>query len=234
MGFIKKMAIMFQKIYRFVGRAAVGLVAFLAFFFLTVMAIGLIPVNTSFAQPPAGIEIFVIDNGAHTDLVLPVKTDFIDWRSRLPVSDYRLVDSSWQYVGFGWGDRRFYMETPEWNDLKLDVALAAVLWPTPSAMHVSYIRQRLKTTKDQRPVILSAAQYEKLVAYILRSFKQENNAFMLIPQGGYSGDDNFYEAHGHFSFVKTCNTWTNNGLKAAGVETAVWAIFPWTVMKYRR
>ncbi|KAA9331749.1 TIGR02117 family protein [Adhaeribacter soli] len=223
-----------KQIFRVLGKTIGFLSAFLLLVFMIVTAIGLIPVNTSFAQAPEGIEIYVIDNGAHTDLVLPVKTPVIDWRNRLPVSDYRAVDSTWQYVAFGWGDRLFYMETPQWKNLRPYVALQAVLWPTPSAMHVNYIRRRLQPDKDQRPVILSEAQYEKLVNYILHSFQQQDGSFLLIPGGGYSGDDNFYEAHGHFSFLKTCNTWTNNGLKAAGIETAYWAIFPWTVMKYRR
>ena len=213
-------------------QVAAGLLTGVVLYALFMVSLGFFPVNRSFAQVPEGIEIFVLDNGVHTDLALPVKTELLDWRSKLPVQDYPEADSSWQYAVFGWGDRRFYMETPEWGDLRPGVAIGAALWPTPSAMHVYYEPRRRKVTEKTVPVTLSPEQYEKLVNYITGTFKQQNGSFILIPGKGYTGADNFYEAHGHFSFFRTCNTWTNNALKAAGLKTGAWAILPSGVMRH--
>ncbi|GAB3537356.1 TIGR02117 family protein [Pontibacter brevis] len=180
------------------------------------------------------IEIFVTSNGVHTDIVVPVATPIIDWRDKIPLHHFRNADSSYQYLAFGWGDRRFYMETPEWNDLTPGVALRASLWPTPTAMHVEYIDSRLTPTKRQQPVLLSAAHYKQLVEYIDASFQQENGQYLHIPNTGYTGQDTFYEAHGKFYILKNCNNWVNRGLKAAGIEAALWAPLPFAVMRHLR
>ncbi|WP_242927047.1 TIGR02117 family protein [Pontibacter vulgaris] len=203
-------------------------------YLLAVVVLGSIPVNRSYAETREGIEIFVTDNGVHTDFVLPVKTAITDWRTQLLLQDYKGADSSYTHIAFGWGDRRFYMETPEWKDLRLDVAITALFWPTRSAMHVSYIRRPLIPNKYQRPVILSEAQYEQLVNYISGTFRQQNGQFILIKGAGYTSEDNFYEAHGRFHLFRNCNNWTNRGLKTIGVKTAAWAPLPFAIMRHLR
>ncbi|MFD3001753.1 TIGR02117 family protein [Pontibacter toksunensis] len=205
-------------------------------FILSAFVLSSIPVKSSQAQasPADPIEIYVTSNGVHTDIVVPVATAVIDWRSKIPLDHFENADSSYQYIAFGWGDRQFYMETPEWDDLTLGVALRASLWPTPTAMHVEYISSRLTPTKRQQPVLLSAAHYRQLVAYIDASFQQENGKYKHIAGSGYTGQDTFYEAHGKFYILKNCNNWVNQGLKAAEVEAALWAPLPFAVMRHLR
>ena len=198
---------------------------------LAIVLLGTIPVNRSFAQSPAGVEIMVMDNGIHTDLVLPVKTSIIDWRKYLHPSDYAGADTNFAYVASGWGNRRFYMETPEWKDLRLDVALTSALGFGRSAMHVYYLPKRLNPGKTQVPLRISEEQYKALVEHIRNTFQQnQNGSFLLIKGKGYTATDNFYEAHGRFSIFKTCNSWTNGTLKAAGIETVFWAPVPHLMM----
>ncbi|WP_187261788.1 TIGR02117 family protein [Pontibacter beigongshangensis] len=214
---------------------AAGILLLVGLFFLLGFLLSSIPVNSSFAQTSESkVEIFVTSNGVHTDLVLPVATPYMDWRQKLPLQHFATADSSFTHVGFGWGDRRFYMETPEWSDLKLDVALTSALWPTRTALHVEYIRSRLVPNQRQRPVLLTETQYLRLIAFIDSSFQRENGAYMLIENSGYSGTDNFYEAHGKFYATKNCNSWVNKGLKEAGVKTAWWAPFPYAIMRHLR
>ena len=212
--------------------------AILLVFFISIVVallLSFIPVNTNFAQTKQdSVQIFVTSNGIHTDLVLPVKTPLLDWRDKIPVQHFAGADSSDNSIAFGWGDRKFYMETPEWKDLTLEVALAAVFWPTPSALHVEYIPTALKPGKHQRPVQLSAEQYLKLVQYIHNSFRTKNGEYMLIKGAGYTLEDNFYEGREKFYFPKNCNNWVNSALKAAGVKTAFWAPFPFTIMRHLR
>ncbi len=199
------------------------------------LLLSFVPVNTSHAQSPSEtIDIFVASNGIHTDLVLPIENRLINWRNKIPLQHFKGVDSTYKSIAFGWGDRRFYMETPEWRDLTLEVALAAALWPTPTAMHVQYIPTTLQLTKHQRSVRLTAKQYEQLIAYIQTSFQTKQGEFMLIPGAGYTSEDNFYEGTGKFYFPKNCNNWVNSGLKAAGVKTALWAPLPFAIMRHLR
>ncbi|MER2995980.1 TIGR02117 family protein [Pontibacter populi] len=201
-----------------------------------VLVFSILPVNNGFAQTQQEdhIEIYIASNGIHTDLILPVATPYIDWRDNIALQHFAGADSSFTHIGFGWGDRRFYMETPEWSDLSLEVALSAMFWPTPSAMHVEYIRRPLTPNKHQRPIRVTPEQYKKLVTYIYSSFQSRDDNFLLIPGKGYSSTDNFYEAREKFYFPKNCNNWVNGGLKAAGLKAAFFAPFPYAVMRHYR
>lgn len=199
------------------------------------LLLSFIPLNSSYAlSNQETVEIYLTSNGIHTDLVLPVKTPFIDWREKIPLHHFPGADSTYKSIAFGWGDRKFYMETPEWSDLTLKVVLSATLWPTPSAMHVDYIQTKLSPTNYQRSIQLSPEQYKRLVAYIHNSFQRKDGAYLLIPGAGYTSEDNFYEAEGKFFFPKNCNNWVNSGLKAAGTKAALWAPFPFAVMRHYR
>ncbi|WP_169336196.1 TIGR02117 family protein [Pontibacter roseus] len=212
-----------------------GLALMTALYLAAGLVLGSIPVNSSYAQATQGVEIWVTDNGVHTDLVLPVKTAYMDWRDKLHLQDYAGADSTFTHVGFGWGDRQFYMETPEWTDLTFTTAITSLFLPTRTAMHVEYIARPLRQNKYQQPVIISEQQYEELVQYILKTFQQQpNGEFLLIAGSGYHSRDNFYEANGKFHLFKTCNSWVNGGLKAMGHKAAFWAPFSFLVMRQVR
>ncbi|MHA6248830.1 TIGR02117 family protein [Pontibacter sp. CAU 1760] len=208
-----------------------------ALFLFMAFVLSSFSVNNSFAQVQADdepVEVFVTSNGIHTDFVLPVKTRTINWRHTLPMQHFRQVDSSYTHVAFGWGDRRFYMETPSWSDLTLGVALRSALWPTPSALHVVYLKGPPRHTRQQQPLLLSPEQYRKLVTYIDSRFQQANGQYRHITGSGYSPNDTFYEAHGKFHILNNCNNWVNRGLKAADTKAALWAPLPFAVMRQLR
>ena len=211
-----------------------GAISLVLIYFAAILVCGLFPVNQSFAQSPAGYEVVVMDNGVHTDLALPVKTNVIDWNQYLHLKDYKGATPRFTHFAFGWGNRKFYMETPEWRDLELDVALAAAFGFGKSAMHVYYLPVVPKASEKNVVLKLSEEQYRQLVTYILNSFQQESGSFLLIPGKGYTNTDNFYEANGSFSLIKTCNSWTNSALKAAGVKTVFWAPLPHLMMRKLR
>ena len=43
-----------------------------------------------------------------------------------------------------------------------------------------------------------------------------------LKEAVYGKNDAFYDAKGRYSFLNTCNTWTNDGLKVAGQKAALW------------
>ena len=45
------------------------------------------------------------------------------------------------FVGLGWGDKGFYLETPTWADLKTSTALKAVSGYNTTAMHVTFYKE---------------------------------------------------------------------------------------------
>ena len=228
---------MLYKIITYFFWAAGSVAGAVVLFLISAFVLSSFPAKSGFAQVPQAeeqVEIFVTSNGVHTDIVVPVATPYIDWREKVPLHHFANADSSYTHLSFGWGDREFYMKTPSWGDLTPGVALRAALWPTPTAMHVEYIASRLTSTKRQQPVLLSTEQYRQLVLYIDASFQKENGSYRHITGSGYTEQDTFYEAHGKFYILRNCNNWVNQGLKAAGVEAALWGPLPFAVMRHLR
>lgn len=195
-------------------------------FFALILAV--IPSNMFSRQPEEGITIYIKSNGVHTDVVVPTENKFYSWSEHISPEDFGLVRGEGSWTAFGWGDKGFYLNTPEWSDLKISTALDAI---TPfvgeSAMHVTVYENELKENKYTKKILLTEEQYLLLCDFIFKSFtRSEEENFILLP--GYHYDkinDNFYEAEGDYNLFQTCNNWTNSALKAAGVKTALWAPF---------
>jgi len=202
---------------------------------ITALVCTFITVNNSFTEAENGVEIFIRSNGVHTDIVVPVKESVKDWRQELTgLRKYNV--NQIRYVAFGWGDKGFYLHTPTWSDLKVSTALKAAFWLSTSAMHVTYYPRKPIPDEYTKSIYISSDQYLMLVNYIKDSFRLNSDGkFEVINCCHYSGLDNeFYEGKGVYSLIKTCNTWTNKGLKEAGIRTAVWAPFEWSVMYHRK
>jgi uncharacterized protein (TIGR02117 family) len=200
-------------------------IGMLVLYFVLVIILTIIPLNRNAKQPKTGIQIFVRTNGIHTDFVLPVKTTILNWEDSINCMDFKQVYNP-TYISFGWGDKGFYIETPEWSDLKASTAFKALFFMSSTAMHVSYLQGKPSVNKDCISIIISENQYHVLVNYILDSFRRNKDGnFLLIKNKGYDVNDNFYEANGTYSFIKTCNTWLNYGLRRIGIKTAIWAPF---------
>lgn len=182
-----------------------------------------IPVSAKDDGQKKEIPIYIYTNGVHTDIVMPVKNDLQDWSLKIPFADTKSKKTDYSYIGIGWGDKGFYLDTPTWADLKFSTAVKAAFWLSDSAMHCTYYRT-MKEGEDCKMIMISRGQYENLVKYVEDKFdRDQNGSFMLIPTNAVYGDnDAFYDAKGTYSFMYTCNTWSNNALKAAGQKAALW------------
>ncbi|PRB01899.1 TIGR02117 family protein [Chryseobacterium sp. MYb7] len=182
-----------------------------------------IPVSAKDDGQKKEIPIYIYTNGVHTDIVMPVRNDLQDWSQKIPFSNTKSKKTDYQYIGIGWGDKGFYLDTPTWADLKFSTAVKAAFWLSDSAMHCTYYNT-MKEGDDCKMIMISRSQYENLVKYVEDKFDRDQNGnFMLIPTNAvYSDNDAFYDAKGTYSFLYTCNTWSNNALKAAGQKAAFW------------
>lgn len=182
-----------------------------------------IPVSAKDDGQKKEVPIYIYTNGVHTDIVMPVKNDLQDWSRKIPFANTKSKKTDYQYVGIGWGDKGFYLDTPTWADLKLSTAVKAAFWLSDSAMHCTYYNT-MKEGEDCKMIMISRGQYENLVKYVEDKFDRDQNGnFILIPTNAVYGDnDAFYDAKGTYSFLYTCNTWSNNALKAAGQKAALW------------
>lgn len=174
-------------------------------------------------KAPKNITVYILTNGVHTDLVVPIKTAEIDWSKEIPFENTLSKRTNFQYLSVGWGDKGFYLDTPTWADLKVSTAFCAAFWLGESAMHCTFY-DKMEESKDCKKIILTREQYLSLIAFIKKKFDRDRNRnpILIKTNAVYGKNDAFYEAKGSYSFLYTCNTWTNNGLKTAGQKAALW------------
>ncbi|OUR96825.1 hypothetical protein A9Q84_10830 [Halobacteriovorax marinus] len=178
------------------------------------------------------ITIYVASNPIHTEFLLPVKNEFIDWSELIRPRDYKIDFKDFSYVAIGWGDKRFYFEMPRWENFTLDLGFTALLLPTESVMHFDFYHTPNQFEKSPRELKISKRQYKILISYIRESLKLENDKLILHSGKNYTSSDNFYQARGKFHLFNTCNMWTNKGLKRMGVKTSIWSPFKYGVLKH--
>ena len=52
----------------------------------------LVPVNRGWTEPERGVTIYLANNGIHSDIVMPARTQGLDWTPYLPRSDFAAPD----------------------------------------------------------------------------------------------------------------------------------------------
>ena len=211
-----------KKILKFILKTLAVLVGLIIIYLLAVLILPLISVNKTPEKPIDQVEVYIKTNGVHTDIVMPVVTDQIDWSTYIPFSDTK-SKQQYKYLAVGWGDKGFYLDTPEWKDLKFSTAFKAAFWLGESAMHTTFYNE-MKVDDDCKRVYMSKEEYAELINYIKQSFDldQQNKIQLIKTDAVYGNNDAFYEAKGSYSLFFTCNTWASNALKAANKEAPLW------------
>lgn len=179
------------------------------------------------------ITIYLLDNGVHTDLALPLANDTFDWTGVINPNDARDLRFFPTYVAFGWGDRAFYLETPQWRDLKLTTAWNAISGQGATVIHATYLPP-LRASANSIAITVSLEEYQALAASIRASFQQDDNGRARAIGRAYGDNDAFYAARGSYSLFATCNSWTNRQLKAAGLKHVLWTPFAHHLMQAYR
>lgn len=154
--------------------------------------------------------IFVASNGWHSAIFLP--------RERIVPGVLPLIDDFPEaaYIGFGWGDAEYFPA----RDPGFTTLLSAALLPTPSVLHVTGLRQTPREAYPNDQIVtlkITRSGYSKLMAYIADSFVHTMPHNMKPIAPGLDPHSRFYRAKGEFHLFNTCNSWTAQGLVAAGV-----------------
>lgn len=171
--------------------------------------LGHVAANAQWHQPlptEPGVTIFVQTNGVHTGIVLPAAPH--------------------RWYAYGWGDRDFYLNTPRWQDIRPGTLISALVGSSTTLVHIDDLGDFVPD-ENWRPLRLRPAEYARLWAFIAATFA--DHPAML---SGYTPSDRFYTARGRYSVLRTCNVWTGDALRAAGVRTGVWTPFEGDVMRW--
>jgi len=185
-------------------------------YFIVAFALTAITVNNAPPKAKRSKTIYLSTNGVHLDIILPKN----NLTSALGRDLYSLPQE--KYLAFGWGDKDFYLNTPTWADLKVENALKAMFWKSETLMHVT----RYNNVQSYWVAVsVSEEELEQVNALVLESFSTDAGSKTRLEGAGYSRTDDFYEAQGSYSCIKTCNTWANSIFKESGLKACLWTPF---------
>ena len=95
-----------KKIFRILLKTLGTLVLLTVLYILAVVLLPMIPVNKQKEKSNDQITAYILTNGVHTDIVVPVKSEAIDWSTFVPFSDTK-SKKEYEYIAFGWAIKVF-------------------------------------------------------------------------------------------------------------------------------
>ena len=168
---------------------------------------GQVPINA----PDSLKTIYIVSHGWHTGIVLQ-KDDIPD--SLLPKhADF----PDGINLEIGWGDKAFY-QNPDFSIL--NVARAALL-PTASVLHIVGFNSPVEDYFGLSEIIqidLSVNAFHKLCRFIHRTYARDSLGKVIETGKGLYGNSRFFLGKPKYYFPKTCNVWTAQALKEAGLK----------------
>lgn len=210
-----------KKSLKWLGVLLVGIILY----FVVMLVIAYIPLNSN--TKPCNeecIDVYLLSNGVHTDIVLPVVHELKDWNSTIDSRKTKAGNTGFQYISIGWGDKGFYLNTATWGELTFKTAFEALFYMSESAMHITFYNTMTESERC-RKIAISRESYNEILQYIDSSFKRDTRgACIYIENAHYNNNDIFFEAKGKYSLFYTCNTWTNNCLKAGRQKACLWTL----------
>lgn len=154
--------------------------------------------------------VYLVSHGWHTGIVLrtadlaPVR-----WPTRAHVSAF-------EFVEVGWGDRAFYQAPRGTSGLALRAALAS----GASVLHIVGLDGPPSDALPGSDVVelrLSAPGFLGLVAFIDAAHARDEAGRGVDVGPGLYGGGRFYLSAHRYHLLRTCNTWTAEALRAAGL-----------------
>lgn len=216
----------FKKLLKYTGCFILFFISFVLIYLLSAFCLSRITVNKEH-DTNSDVAIYILTNGVHTDIVVPVKNDVFDWSKAVKFANTRLQDTAgMQWLAMGWGDKGFYLETPTWDDLTITTAFKAAFGLGTTAMHTTFYHSMTESSSCKK-ITISQWQYKRLVQFVSDSFEHDSDGYTIYisTNANYNDADAFYEATGRYSLFKTCNSWANAALKSCGQKACLWTAF---------
>jgi uncharacterized protein (TIGR02117 family) len=200
-------------------------------FLLFLLTGTLVPRNHQFRETPQGIPVYVVSNGFHTEIIVPLREPRTrqDWLLSLQDTSLSQQFASNQYIGFGWGNEGFYRASYGGRFPGPGIILRALL-PAPTLVHVSFYPGAPQPARRVISLHISEDEYRQLYAGLRSAFAAATTPPRRSTAPGYSAQDVFFQGSGRYHAFHTCNDWTNRTLSTAGVRAAWKAPFAFSVL----
>lgn len=155
----------------------------------------------------SGCRIHIVGDLIHSDYLFPA-------------GEFPEFLSDKEYVKVGWGDRRIFLETQTWGELRFIDFLRAFFGLNPTVLRLELLEG---VPRGLREIEMRRDQMEALKAHVRDSFfGPPIERRPCDYQGGV-----FYESGLKYNCVTNCNNWVGVGLRRAGVSNRLWTPLSW-------
>lgn len=152
-------------------------------------------------QSGKGIKFWIVKDAIHSDYLFESEL----WKDVFAPKD--------KFIRIGWGDRKIFLETKEWKELKAMNFLRAFWGLNETVLRVDFMDQ---PTNEE--IEINPEQFKALKEHIMGSFKGES--IEKRPEYYQKGD--FYESDLKYNCFTNCNNWVNVGLVKAQISNRIW------------
>ena len=167
------------------------------------------------------VRIHVLSNGFHSDIAIPK----LAAEASLPIKPehFPVNEADIEWYAIGWGSRTAFLSLLSLDDLTPTI-MAKALALDETVIHVTPLGP-LEARDGVFAIDLTPTDMQMLLLDIARSFRS-GEPIDGITQGF---GDRFYAAHGRFSPVWTCNSWTGRRLRNIGRPVGLWTPIAWSL-----
>lgn len=127
-----------------------------------------------------------------------------------------------KFIKVGWGDRKIFLETKEWKDLKIVDFLTAFFGLNTTVLRVEYIDEVPMNSKE---LDINERQLSVLKTHIRESFY--GSPIEKKPNYYQKGD--YYKSKLRYNCITNCNNWINYGLYMAKLTGRIWCPFSFLI-----
>jgi hypothetical protein len=150
-----------------------------------------------------GIKFYIVKDLIHSDLIF----ESYFWNE--------MFLSKEKYIKIGWGDRKIFLETKRWKDLKLLDLVSAFFGINKTCLRVEFLSQLpLKYTEME--------MCENQLKIIKIHVDQSYNKKLINKKPEYYQNGDYYESNLKYNCITNCNNWVNKALLKARITNRIW------------
>ncbi len=189
-------------------------------YFMAALVGSSIAANPNWIQPATGIDIYAETNGVHVSLIVPISIPGEDLSDLIRPEHLLNRNLYGTHAMVGWGHSGVYRNAPTWSGIRGKDIASAVFGSDDTTLHIYHLTSP-QPAPYRKKIRVSPAQYHVIIQQIRAAFRL-NAKGQSVTHPAYGPNNLFYESHGHYNAVHTCNNWTGTILKKAGVKVGVW------------
>jgi len=154
---------------------------------------------------------------SHTEIIMkvaPFKEEYFKAFPKL------LKNNPNGYIAFSYGDRDFMMDENGFDDLNTSLALRGLFVDTPALIKVGHYGNFVRDNCQE--VMISTACLTQLKESILNSFLLKEGKTVRYHDRYKRYYVYYYKAKNKYNLFHTCNTWSGDRLREAGISMPYW------------